>query len=227
MQWPRYRSSRLSYPWRSFLPTLLSPRRSYAAQPTTVIRKPIGSSPFLPLPRSIAPRRGLLLLGIPVPPTLWPPKLELESKLLSAASQALKPQGIAVNAYYDGSGEERSLIGPAETFPAKLLFPDGKEFHYPSFNLAALSSSSLLSDAAYRPDENVSASPNQGRGAAASMEIFICTHGSRDCRCSDRGGPLVQALRREISKKGVENEVKVREIAHVGGHKCVLLLSSR
>jgi hypothetical protein len=42
-------------------------------------------------------------------------------------------------------------------------------------------------------------------------EVLVCTHGARDCRCSDHGGPLVKALR--------EEGVAVREIAHVGGHK--------
>ena len=152
-------------------------------------------------------------------PALWPPKLELESTLLSATSQALKPHAIAVNAYYDGVGNQQSLTVSTEIYSAQLLFPDGKEFRYPSFDLETLSSSSLLTDAAYRPDETLSASPSQGRGAIGQMEVFVCTHGARDCRCSDRGGPLVQALRHEISKRGLEQDVQIREIAHVGGHK--------
>ena len=50
-------------------------------------------------------------------------------------------------------------------------------------------------------------------------EILVCTHGSRDCRCSDLGGALVDSLRSEIARRNIGAEVRVREIAHVGGHK--------
>ncbi|RXK39373.1 hypothetical protein M231_03325 [Tremella mesenterica] len=50
-------------------------------------------------------------------------------------------------------------------------------------------------------------------------EILVCTHGSRDCRCSDRGIPLVNSLREDIKKRGMERKVKVKEVGHVGGHK--------
>ena len=63
--------------------------------------------------------------------------------------------------------------------------------------------------------------PSSGRDAGdGKHEILVCNHGSRDCRCSDRGGPLVEALRKEVERRGVESRVKVSEIAHVGGHKC-------
>ena len=48
-------------------------------------------------------------------------------------------------------------------------------------------------------------------------EILVCTHGSRDCRCSNLGGQLVESLRSEIATRGPS--LNVREIAHVGGHK--------
>ena len=54
-------------------------------------------------------------------------------------------------------------------------------------------------------------------GGDGEIEILVCTHGSRDCRCENIGGALVRALREEIAQRGAN--VKVGEIAHVGGHK--------
>lgn len=59
-------------------------------------------------------------------------------------------------------------------------------------------------------------------GAGGRMEILVCTHGSRDCRCSDRGVPLVEALREEVKRRGLVGKVAVSEVGHVGGHKWVL-----
>ena len=56
-------------------------------------------------------------------------------------------------------------------------------------------------------------------------EVLVCTHGSRDCRCEQTGGALVLALRTELARRGLEDEVAVNEIAHVGGHKCVFPFS--
>lgn len=52
-------------------------------------------------------------------------------------------------------------------------------------------------------------------------EIHVCTHGQRDCRCSDVGGALVDDLQREIEQRGLNDEIDVFECSHVGGHKCV------
>lgn len=56
-------------------------------------------------------------------------------------------------------------------------------------------------------------------GKKEQVEIVVCTHGSRDCRCGDKGGALVDALKEEIGRRGLEGKVKVGEVAHVGGHK--------
>lgn len=50
------------------------------------------------------------------------------------------------------------------------------------------------------------------------VHIYVCTHGSRDCRCGDVGEPLYQAINKEIARRKVRN-VKVARVAHIGGHK--------
>ncbi|RDX54459.1 hypothetical protein OH76DRAFT_963791 [Lentinus brumalis] len=49
--------------------------------------------------------------------------------------------------------------------------------------------------------------------------LYVCTHGSRDCRCGDTGGEVVRALRAEVAERGIARDVFVGEVAHVGGHK--------
>ncbi|KAI0371900.1 hypothetical protein BV20DRAFT_1065228 [Pilatotrama ljubarskyi] len=52
------------------------------------------------------------------------------------------------------------------------------------------------------------------------LHLFVCTHGSRDCRCGEGGGEVARALRRELDKRGLgEKDVVLGEVAHVGGHK--------
>ena len=56
--------------------------------------------------------------------------------------------------------------------------------------------------------------------------IYVCTHGSRDCRCGDLGEPLYQALVKEARWRKIggamsdgEDGVRVARVSHVGGHK--------
>ncbi|KAI0324073.1 hypothetical protein GY45DRAFT_1331926 [Cubamyces sp. BRFM 1775] len=52
------------------------------------------------------------------------------------------------------------------------------------------------------------------------LHLYVCTHGSRDCRCGEGGGAVARALRRELDKRGLgEKDVVLGEVAHVGGHK--------
>ncbi len=193
------------------------------------------SDELLPLPRSLPARKGLLLLSLPIPPSSWPSHLELSSPLISTTSTSLKSSGIAVNAIYDGHGRGSFSKTPRrhdikevseETYPARLFYPDGKVFSFPAFSKATLSSTSFLSDLRYRPELSGSGSDTANVNVvrhpsdpADRSEILVCTHGNRDCRCSDKGGKLVDALRREIRDRDLGEKIRVREIAHVGGHK--------
>ncbi|KAF5360249.1 hypothetical protein D9758_009153 [Tetrapyrgos nigripes] len=53
--------------------------------------------------------------------------------------------------------------------------------------------------------------------------LLVCTHMSRDCRCGEKGGDFVDALKEELAKRrrasGVDDMIRVGETAHVGGHK--------
>ncbi|TKY88980.1 hypothetical protein EX895_002221 [Sporisorium graminicola] len=77
-------------------------------------------------------------------------------------------------------------------------------------------------------DALASAQPQTGRSKQTDeTHIYICTHGSRDCRCGVAGTAVYQALKDEVRshqastiKAGNDAPKKVRvfPISHVGGH---------
>lgn len=58
------------------------------------------------------------------------------------------------------------------------------------------------------------------------LYIYVCTHAARDCRCGDTGGLVVEALRKEVGRRGLTSVVKLGETGHVGGHKLSFFDSS-
>jgi hypothetical protein len=171
------------------------------------------SIPHEPLPRSIPHKSALLLLHIPVPPSLWPPKLESTFPLLSSLSLNLSPN-IAINAIYDGHSHDTHFHNGG--YDASLHFPDRHVVRFKGL----VEGDERLGEALRWGVNGVKAKEVEWEGdGEGEREILVCTHGSRDCRCKDRGGGLVDALREEIERRGVGGKVKVREIAHVGGHK--------
>ncbi|KIM43815.1 hypothetical protein M413DRAFT_36842, partial [Hebeloma cylindrosporum] len=60
---------------------------------------------------------------------------------------------------------------------------------------------------------------------AQDVYIYVCTHRARDCRCGERGGRVLQALREAVRLElkrdpcGPADRIKVGEVGHVGGHK--------
>lgn len=165
------------------------------------------SSP-LPLPRSINPSKGLLLLRVPVAPTDWPAKLELASPLVGATNTKYKRHGIAVNAVWDGIGR-RKTFDEKERYSVELYRPGKRAVAIDGYSIG----DGRVLDALNSQGED---------GIDEQQEILVCTHGARDCRCADQGVPLVKALEKEIKRLGLDERIRVSEVAHVGGHKYVL-----
>lgn len=197
------------------LPTTPTP----AAEPSSSVDASAGGAiSYEPLPRHIAARRGVLLVSLPIPPASWPSHLEPMSPLLADASAELKKRGLAVLAVYDGVGTAPfPQLGEEEVYPATLVFPDGRRFTFPALSRETLIDPLFLKGVDYRALDTSRAAPNALPVARGGPEVLVCTHGARDCRCSERGGPLVAALRAEFARSGVN--IPVREVAHVGGHK--------
>ncbi|CEQ41980.1 SPOSA6832_03762 [Sporobolomyces salmonicolor] len=194
----------------------------------------IGSAPYYP---------RHLVIHTPHPSSSWPSHLESTSRLYKelgkrwAGHPELSKLGFGVT---DG-GKATEEKG-AEWSPERTKFdepPEGPEEVYsatvypdfltiPGFSLSTLPSfeSRFLSlpPASAPPLADIplsAAAPPTGR-----THIFVCTHGSRDCRCGDLGEPLYQALLKEVSRRKLggelkdgEDGVRLARIAHIGGHK--------
>ncbi|KAF9134582.1 hypothetical protein BGW39_006522 [Mortierella sp. 14UC] len=49
--------------------------------------------------------------------------------------------------------------------------------------------------------------------------VLVCIHGSRDCKCGERGGDMYKILRDMVQMTGLTNSVKVYGVSHIGGHR--------
>lgn len=73
-----------------------------------------------------------------------------------------------------------------------------------------------------------SAAPQTGRVQASDeTHVYVCTHGSLDCRCGLAGSAVLQSLQNQVrthqanaikAGKQTPKKVKVMAISHVGGH---------
>lgn len=129
-----------------------------------------------------------------------------------------------MNAYYDGVGVA-TVPDKVEVYPATMVYPDGTRYAIQELSDAALKdldAGELGRALAHTQRMDLSLAPPNLLPAARGRvrerpEILVCTHGARDCRCSDKGTPLVDALRAFVQQHKLD--IPVREIAHVGGHK--------
>lgn len=71
------------------------------------------------------------------------------------------------------------------------------------------------------PTPTPTPSNNTRKDKTRRVDIYVCTHGSRDCRCGELGEPLYQSILKEVRKRDLSSgeKVKVRRVSHIGGHK--------
>lgn len=120
-------------------------------------------------------------------------------------------------------------VSPEEFYHATIFISGEKglarRIDVPELSLEYLSEYDSLLENASSP-RFLSAQPDSSH----EVHIYVCTHGTRDCRCGDKGPALIQALKTEIQvrksassvdnrKEGFWDRIKIGEIAHVGGHK--------
>ncbi|KAJ1305301.1 hypothetical protein OPQ81_000324 [Rhizoctonia solani] len=178
-----------------------------------------------PLPGTAPEHSFHLILQTPYPPRTWPSKLQDASPLLRDISALLKQHGGIVNFAWAPSQPEneteRTLLADSvwqesdkpECYKGILYSPNRDPYTMP-----AVSKSSLpeLSSIIPRPLQSSGAfdAPNLRYSVAKTIDIYVCTHGARDCRCGDIGGEIAQALR-AMNRP----DLRVFDIGHVGGHK--------
>lgn len=163
---------------------------------------------------------SFILLHTHQPPAQYPPRsksplwrqLTLEARnwggLVNFSWSPTQP----VHPKYSGVGED----GGEEHYYATAFSVDRAPLCIPEVSLAN------LADAAGQLREHAQTSqlaPKTGKEQEAKLHLFVCTHGSRDCRCGDTGGDVAKALHEEISKRNLWDHISLGEVAHVGGHK--------
>ncbi|GAA5992054.1 hypothetical protein JCM5350_000556 [Sporobolomyces pararoseus] len=113
------------------------------------------------------------------------------------------------------------------------LYPDFK--HFPSFSISSLPSFEKVIDSLPSTPSPSSPSPSSSSSFSSTTlkprtHIYVCTHGSRDCKCGDLGEKLYQSILLEVERRKLGGElsstsesrqegVRISRIAHIGGHK--------
>lgn len=193
---------------RGFRPVILGQRAFSASR-----------SLAAPLQGTAPPHRFLVFLHNPKPPSAYPAKFS--TSVQRALGIQLVRQGGLVNHAWSpdqplspGTRIDDSNSSSEETYAATAFTPNGR-VDIPELSVANAEewANKLLSGSALPPTPT----------SEDTVYLYVCTHGSRDCRCGDTGGKVVEALREEVEKRGLKRQVKIAETAHVGGHKYVIV----
>jgi hypothetical protein len=163
---------------------------------------------------SAPPHRFYVFLHTPNRPTDYPARVT--SKVQRALQLNVLKLGGLVN--FSWSAEQPVLVDVGgvggvqemdEAYAATAFSPSGR------LDIPSLSSSNMAEVVATLTSHANLPSRTQ---TFDDVHLYVCTHGARDCRCGDRGGLVVKALRDEVERRNFKH-VKVGEVGHVGGHK--------
>ncbi|KAF6747145.1 Sucrase/ferredoxin-like-domain-containing protein [Ephemerocybe angulata] len=184
---------------------------------------------------SVQAHRCLVLLDSPAPISTFPARhstqIQRELQL-----RLTKLGGIVNFAFYGNAPPTTTPISPSspsssssskgeeEAVSAVAYTPLGGRLTLPSITLPTLPSTLQTLEA------HISGSSLLQPETQTNIDILVCTHGARDCRCGDTGGKVYAALREAVPKVQAEMEaegkggvrvpkIRVGEVAHVGGHK--------
>ncbi|KAG9004885.1 hypothetical protein FRB95_004277 [Tulasnella sp. JGI-2019a] len=201
---------------------LRSARLYSTTQEITTPRHAISSDP---LHGTMPEHDYYLFLHTTRPPVSWPSHIEPVSPLLSELKREMKKHnGIANVAYYDPSllaKHDPIHLGPSgaawdesgpETYKATIYGVNRKPAIAQSVSLSNYGS--LIKDyLALQANDSITVGEDR-------IRFYVCTHGSRDCRCGDVGGEVLAALRQAVSKSepDIRSKVEIAEVGHVGGH---------
>jgi lipoyl synthase len=163
-----------------------------------------------------------LILFSRQPAELWPPRLELQSILFGEMSKRWKRHhalsklqfSLAQGAHHL-TDESNSIFGSSEEYGA-ILYSSDYISHVPfPISLSTLENFETLYSSVL--------SGNKPSGQLTDTHIFVCCHGSRDCRCEIIGNSLYNSLQEEFRRRHLFSnplhEIKVNKISHIGGHK--------
>lgn len=185
-------------------------------------------------------RHLLICTGVPAPD--WAKKPELSDPYHNLLLTAVRGQEVKVNWTDEPSSSSTPSLSdlPPSRGPRHdlILFPDNIKFknvRYEAFkDLARYLEQHPLGT--LRPSLEAATSSSEdgtfatelvpGSGESIALElipepsaVLVCVHGSRDCRCGDRGSELYTILRDMVAMTGLAQSVKVYGVSHIGGHK--------
>ncbi|KAI0916226.1 hypothetical protein AcV5_003222 [Taiwanofungus camphoratus] len=171
---------------------------------------------------TVAHHNSYVLLHTHRTPIEYPPKVQ--SQLLRALTLKARGWGGLVNLSwaqnqdvhpeYKGVGSEEDR--GSEVYRATAFSVHNGQLDVPEVSMASLDSvAEQLEAHALSNDRSVPTSSKD----SAKLHLYVCTHGPRDCRCGETGGEVFAALQREIEKRGLDDQVMVGSVGHVGGHK--------
>ncbi|KAF9910358.1 hypothetical protein EC991_006857 [Linnemannia zychae] len=170
----------------------------------------------------------------------WVKKPELADPYHNLLLTAVRGQEIKVNWVEDGSEPLSDNLPPP--LPTKgprhdlILFPDNVKFmgiraeafrdlsrfleQHPIGTLRSTVERQIQDDDAWTTE----LVPGSGEPVAIQLvrepsAVMVCIHGSRDCKCGERGGDLYKILKDMVQMTGLTNSVKIYGISHIGGHK--------
>ncbi len=171
---------------------------------TTIVPAQPGTLPY---------HQALLVLHTASPSSVWPSHPLLHSLVVRDLSIKLKPHRVGVNiSHYESAGirgGDPLRDGFRDGFPfSAMLYRPG----YPPELIEDIQSFGALQDVP----------PPKADAVLIERHLYVCTHGSRDCRCGTTGHAVFTILRSLVSspKPGDSSPYfTVREISHIGGHK--------
>lgn len=181
------------------------------------------STPSSPLAGTVAYHRSYVFLHSHKPISEFPSKV---NSPLQKALQLSLGRGVGlvnfswsidqpVHEKYAGIGDDSHQ---SEVYCATVFSAARGRLFLPEVSLDNLADVSRRLEEHTSVDERRRAT-TQSAEKVDKLHLYVCTHGTRDCRCGESGGEVIEALRKEVSSRDLMGRVSISEVAHVGGHK--------
>lgn len=186
---------------------------------------PSGNSPSIgladdssqgPIHSTILPHQCYILLHSSQPisefPAKWTTPIQRELQL-----RASRWGGLVNFSWYDPTPGDDDDQGRVKKQPATAFTTAGGRLEIPDISLENMDQvEQELKDHLNGP---------LSKETSDEIHLYVCTHGTRDCRCGTKGGLLVNALHQEkanyqrLYPESLARRIKIGQVSHVGGHK--------
>lgn len=209
----------------SILSSFLQPRRCYVTarrpRPQPIAAEQVEESYEelqRSLPGTVQAHRCLVLLDSQTPSSEFAARHSTRAQR-DLQLRIMKLGGLVNFAWFGTPGNDEEPSGVAYTpTGGRLLLP-------------VISPSNIESVVQTLTEHMSGSSPVLEPETHKHVDILVCTHGARDCRCGDTGGNVYAALQKEVQAatarmkdEGVHDipSIRVGQVGHVGGHKYVV-----